>query len=262
MGISRSSYYYEPCGESIKNLTLMKEIDKLYTKYPFYGSRRLAVNLPDEFQPVNVKRVVRLMKLMNIEAIYPKPNLSTPDLQHKIYPYLLRGKKINKVNQVWSTDITYIPMEHGFLYLCAVVDWYSRYILSWEISNTLSNDFCIKALNESLKIGQKPEIFNTDQGSQFTSNDFTKILIDREIQVSMDGKGRALDNVFIERFWRTIKYEDIYIKEYKDGKALFKGLLEYMQFYNYERKHQSLLNLTPNQVFNERLTITKNSTIN
>lgn len=240
----------------------MKEIDKLYTKYPFYGSRRLAVNLADEFQPVNVKRVVRLMKLMNIEAIYPKPNLSIPDLQHKIYPYLLRGKKINKVNQVWSTDITYIPMEHGFLYLCAVVDWYSRYILSWEISNTLSSDFCIKALNESLKIGQKPEIFNTDQGSQFTSNDFTKILIDREIQVSMDGKGRALDNIFIERFWRTIKYEDIYIKEYKDGKALFKGLLEYMQFYNYERKHQSLLYLTPNQVFNERLTIAKNSTIN
>jgi putative transposase len=239
----------------------MKEIYKLYMKYPFYGSRRLAINLPNEFQPVNVKRVGRLMKLMNIEAIYPKPNLSTPDLQHKIYPYLLRGVKIEKVNQVWSTDITYIPMEQGFLYLCAVVDWYSRYILSWEISNTLSIDFCIKALNDALKVGQKPEIFNTDQGSQFTSNDFTKILIDQEIQVSMDGKGRALDNIFIERFWRTIKYEDIYIKEYRDGKALFKGLLEYMQFYNYERKHQSLLNLTPNQVYNQRLIVTKNSTI-
>jgi putative transposase len=261
LGLSRSSYYYEPCGESVQNLILMKEIDKLYTKYPFYGSRRLAVNLPIEFQPINVKRVGRLMKLMNIEAIYPKPNLSIPDLQHKIYPYLLRGKKIEKVNQVWSTDITYVPMEHGFLYLCAVVDWYSRYILSWGISNTLSSDFCIKALNDAFKIGEKPEIFNTDQGSQFTSNDFTKILIDREIQVSMDGKGRALDNIFIERFWRTIKYEDIYIKEYKDGKALFDGLLEYIQFYNYERKHQSLLYLTPNQVFNEHLSITKNSTI-
>lgn len=202
----------------------MKEIDKLYTKYPFYGSRRLAVNLPTEFQPINIKRVIRLMKLMNIEAIYPKPNLSTPDLQHKIYPYLLRGKRIININQVWSTDITYVPMEHGFLYLCAVIDWYSRYILSWEVSNTLSSDFCIRALNDALKTGQKPEIFNTDQGSQFTSNDFTKILIDQEIQVSMDGKGRALDNIFIERFWRTIKYEDIYIKEYKDGKSLFKGL--------------------------------------
>ena len=142
-----------------------------------------------------------------------------------------------------------------------MVDWYSRYILSWEISNTLTSDFCIKALNDALKTGQKPEIFNTDQGSQFTSNDFTKILIDQEIQVSMDGKGRALDNIFIERFWRTIKYEDIYIKEYRDGKALFEGLLEYMQFYNYDRKHQSLLNLTPNQVFNERLSVTKNSAI-
>lgn len=224
LGISRSSYYYEPCGESSKNLILMKEIDKLYTKYPFYGSRRLAVNLPTEFQPINIKRVIRLMKIMNIEAIYPKPNLSTPDLQHKIYPYLLRGKRIININQVWSTDITYVPMEHGFLYLCAVIDWYSRYILSWEVSNTLSSDFCIRALNDALKTGQKPEIFNTDQGSQFTSNDFTKILIDQEIQVSMDGKGRALDNIFIERFWRTIKYEDIYIKEYKDGKSLFKGL--------------------------------------
>jgi putative transposase len=239
----------------------MKAMDKLYTKYPFYGARRLSVNLPIGFQPVNVKKVRRLMKLMKIVAIYPKPNLSLPDLNHKIYPYLLRGKKIERVNQVWSTDITYVPMESGFLYLCAVVDWYSRYILSWEISNTLTTDFCLKAVNDALKRGQKPEIFNTDQGSQFTSNDFTKILIDQGILVSMDGKGRALDNIFVERFWRTIKYEDIYLKEYKDGKALFEGLLEYIQFYNYERKHQSLLYLTPNQVFNERLPITKNSTI-
>lgn len=260
LGLSRSSYYYQPCGESSKNLALMNAIDKLYTKYPFYGARRLRVNLPVEFQSVNIKKVRRLMKLMGIEAIYPKPNLSIPDLQHKIYPYLLRGIKIERINQVWSTDITYVPMEQGFLYLCAVVDWYSRYILSWEISNTLTTDFCLKAVNDALKNGQKPEIFNTDQGSQFTANDFTKVFIDQEILVSMDGKGRALDNIFIERFWRTIKYEHIYLKEYKDGKSLFEGLLEYIQFYNYERKHQSLLYLTPNQVFNEQLPVSKNST--
>ena len=260
LGLSRSSYYYQPCGESSENLALMNAIDKLYTKYPFYGARRLRVNLPVEFHSVNIKKVRRLMKLMGIEAIYPKPNLSIPDLQHKIYPYLLRGIKIERINQVWSTDITYVPMEQGFLYLCAVVDWYSRYILSWEISNTLTTDFCLKAVNDALKSGQKPEIFNTDQGSQFTANDFTKVFIDQEILVSMDGKGRALDNIFIERFWRTIKYEHIYLKEYKDGKSLFEGLLEYIQFYNYERKHQSLLYLTPNQVFNERLPISKDST--
>lgn len=261
LGLSRSSYYYEPRGESAENLALMRAIDKLYTKCPFYGARRLSVNLPNEFQPINVKKMGRLMKLMGIEAIYPKPNLSIPDVQHKIYPYLLRGKKIERVNHVWSTDITYVPMEQGFFYLCAVVDWYSRYILSWEISNTLTTDFCLRAVNNALQSGQKPEVFNTDQGSQFTSNDYTKILIDKGILVSMDGKGRALDNIFIERFWRTIKYEHIYLKEYKDGKSLFDGLLEYIQFYNYERKHQALLYLTPNQVFNERLPITKNSAI-
>lgn len=261
LGLSKSSFYYEPRGESAENLVLMRVIDKLYTKYPFYGARRLGVNLPIEFQPINVKKVRRLMKLMGIEAIYPKPNLSIPDLQHKIYPYLLRGIKIERVNHVWSTDITYVPMEHGFLYLCAVVDWYSRYILSWEISNTLTTDFCLKAINNALKSGQKPEVFNSDQGSQFTSNDYTKTLIDKGILVSMDGKGRALDNIFIERFWRTIKYEHIYLKEYKEGKSLFEGLLEYIQFYNFERKHQSLHYLTPNQVFNERLPISKKSTI-
>ena len=261
LGLSRSSYYYEPRGESAENLALMRAIDKLYTKCPFYGARRLSVNLPTEFQPINVKKMRRLMKLMGIEAIYPKPNLSIPDVQHKIYPYLLRGKKIERVSHVWSTDITYVPMEQGFFYLCAVVDWYSRYILSWEISNTLTTDFCLKAVNNALKSGQKPEVFNTDHGSQFTSNDYTKILIDKGILVSMDGKGRALDNIFIERFWRTIKYEHIYLKEYKDGKSLFDGLLEYIQFYNYERKHQALLYLTPNQVFNERLPITKNNAI-
>ena len=260
LGLSRSSYYYQPCGESTDDVLLMKEIDKLYTKYPFYGARRIAVNLSDTFQPINVKKVRRLMKLMGIEAIFPKPNLSKPNSEHKIFPYLLRDKKIEKVNQVWSTDITYIPMSNGFLYLCAIVDWYSRYILSWEISNTLTTDFCVKALKTALKSGEKPEIFNTDQGSQFTSNDFTKVLMSQEILISMDGKGRALDNIFVERFWRTIKYEYIYLHEFKDGKALFDGLLKFIQFYNFERKHQSLLYLTPHQVFNERLLITKNST--
>jgi len=204
----------------------------LIHSYPFYGARRLSVNLPIEFQPVNIKKVRRLMKLMDIIAIYPKPNLSMPDLQHKIYPYLLRGMKIERVNQVWSTDITYVPMEQGFLYLCAVVDWYSRYILSWEISNTLTTNFCLKAVNDALKSGQKPAIFNTDQGSQFTSNNFTNNLVDQEILVSMDGKGRALDNIFIERLegdaQSVIKYEHIYLKEYKDGKSLFEALLEYI----------------------------------
>lgn len=239
----------------------MQEIDKLYTEYPFYGARRIEVNLPIEYQPINLKRVRRLMKLMNIEAIYQKPNLSKPNLEHKIYPYLLRGKKIDKVNQVWSTDITYVPMKNGFLYLCAVIDWYSRFILSWEISNTLTVDFCLIALKKALSTGNKPDIFNTDQGSQFTATEFIKVLLDAQIQVSMDGKGRALDNIFVERFWRTIKYEDIYLKEYADGKALFEGLQSYIQFYNFERKHQSLLYLTPNQVFNERLPIYKNSAI-
>jgi putative transposase len=261
LGLSRSSYYYQPCGESSEDLLLMKEIDKLYTQYPFYGARRLAVNLSANYQPINLKKIRRLMKLMNIEAIYPKPNLSKPNLEHKIYPYLLRGKKIEKVNQVWSTDITYVPMEQGFLYLCAVVDWYSRYILSWEISNTLTTDFCLKAVNNALKTGKKPEIFNTDQGSQFTANDFTETLINQEILISMDGKGRALDNIFVERFWRTIKYEDIYLKEYKNGKQLFEGLLTYIQFYNNVRKHQSLAYLTPNQVFNGQVPVSKNSTI-
>jgi putative transposase len=260
LGLSRSTYYYQPCGESSENLAVMKAIDMLYTKYPFYGARRMVVNLPIEYQPINVKKVRRLMKLMGIEAIYPKPNLSKPDSQHKIFPYLLRGKKIEKVNQVWSTDITYIPMSNGFFYLCAIVDWYSRYILSWEISNTLTTEFCVKALKTALKSSGKPEIFNTDQGSQFTSNDFIEVLIGQEILISMDGKGRALDNIFVERFWRTIKYEYIYLHEFKDGKELVDGLLKFIQFYNFERKHQSLLYLTPNEVFNERLPITKNST--
>jgi putative transposase len=238
----------------------MKEIDKLHTQCPFYGARRIRVNLPVEFQPVNLKRVSRLMRIMQIEAIYQKPNLSLANPAHKIYPYLLRNVLIENINQVWSTDITYIAMKQGFLYLCAVVDWYSRFILSWEISNTLTIDFCKRTLKTAFANWGKPQIFNSDQGSQFTSNEFTNLLLEKEVLISMDGKGRALDNVFIERFWRTIKYEDIYLHEYRDGKSLYEGLLSFIQFYNYERKHQSLAYLTPSQVYLERKSITKNNT--
>lgn len=238
----------------------MKEIDKLNTQYPFYGARRIRANLPADFQPVNLKKVSRLMRLMQIEAIYQKPKLSLVDVAHRIYPYLLRNTLIENINQVWSTDITYIPMKQGFLYLCAVVDWYSRFILSWEISNTLTLDFCKRTLQAAFVNWGKPQIFNTDQGSQFTSNEFTNLLLEKEVLISMDGKGRALDNVFIERFWRTIKYEHIYLHEYGDGKSLYEGLLSFIQFYNYERKHQSLDYLTPSQVYLERKSIAKNNT--
>lgn len=257
--MSRSSFYYRPCGESEENLLLMKKIDRLHTLYPFYGARRIAVNLPQEHQPVNLKKVRRLMSLMRIEAIYQKPNLSKANSEHRIYPYLLRHKLIESVNQVWSTDITYVPMKHGFLYLCAVVDWHSRFILSWGLSNTLTVDFCLRTLQSAFEKWGKPVIFNSDQGSQFTSPVFTERLLSKEILISMDGKGRALDNVFIERFWRTVKYEHIYLYEYKDGQSLFDGLLSFMQFYNYERKHQSLAYLTPAQVYLEEKNVPEKS---
>jgi len=188
---------------------------------------------------VNRKRIQRLMRLMGIEAIYPKPKLSHRNSEHKVYPYLLRNILIDRPNQVWSTDITYIPMQDGFMYLTAVIDWYSRYILSWRISNTMDNDFCIEALDDALTQGL-PDIFNTDQGVQFTSRKFTKRLTDVDVKISMDGKGRALDNIFIERFWRTVKHENIYLKDYRNGKELYHGLEEYFSFYNTQRPHQSL----------------------
>ena len=238
----------------------MKEIDKLHTSCPFYGARRIRVNLSSEFQPINLKKVSRLMRLMQIECFNEKPNLSLANVSHKIYPYLLRNKVIENVNQVWSTDITYIPMKQGFLYLCAVVDWYSRFILSWELSNTLTFDFCKRTLQTAFDNWGKPQIFNTDQGSQFTSNEFTELLLEKEILILMDGKGRTLNNVFIEQLWRTLKYEHIYIHEYSDRKLLYEGLLSFIQLYNYERKHQSLAYLTPSQVYVERKSITKNNT--
>ena len=245
LSIPRSSYYYQPVGESATNLALMLRIDKLFTDRPEMGVRRMHQELTTEAEPLNIKRIRRLMRLMGLEAVGPKPNLSKPQPGHTIYPYLLRGVAIERVNQVWSTDITYVPMASGFLYLCAVIDWYSRFILSWRLSNTLLADFCVDALQEALTKWGKPEIFNTDQGSQFTSQMFLKPLIDNEIKISMDGKGRALDNIFIERFWRTVKYEHLYLRAYADGHELDRGLSDYFRFYNQDRKHQSLDYQTP-----------------
>ena len=247
VSIARSSYYYQPAGESSDNLALMHQIDKLFTARPEMGVRRMQKELTRLDKPVNIKRIRRLMRLMGLEAVGPKPNLSKPVSGHTIYPYLLRGVAIERVNQVWSTDITYVPMANGFLYLCAIIDWRSRFILSWRLSNTLLADFCIDALVEALARWGKPEVFNTDQGSQFTSQLFLKPLIDKAIKISMDSKGRALDNIFIERFWRTIKYEHLYLRAYENGHELHQGLSEYFRFYNQDRKHQSLNYQTPSE---------------
>lgn len=250
LGLSRATYYYIPAEESIKNLEVMNMLDEIHTTYPFYGSRQLTASLRLEGMQVNRKRVQRLMRVMGITAIYPRPKTSKSNLQHKIYPYLLRNVRIEKVNHVWSTDITYVRMPRGFLYLTAVIDWFSRYVLSWELSNTMTSEFCKLALEKSLAYGT-PEIFNTDQGSQFTDISFIATLKDNNIVISMDGKGRALDNVFVERLWRSVKYEEIYLKEYMNGQEAFQGLKDYFEFYNQKRPHSSLKGKTPHQVFFE-----------
>jgi putative transposase len=248
LGLSRSSYYYEPATETAENLSLMEMIDREYTRHPFFGSRRMVLWLQSEGYTVNRKRVQRLMRQMGLEAVYPKPRLSIGGAGHKVYPYLLRNVTIDRVNQVWSTDITYIPMPKGFLYLTAVIDWYSRYVLSWRLSNTLDVGFCIEALEEALSQGC-PEVFNTDQGVQFTSESFTSKLEAAGAKVSMDGKGRCLDNVFVERLWRTVKYEEVYLWRHETVPALQAGLTKYFPFYNQERWHQSLENQTPAEVY-------------
>jgi putative transposase len=247
VGVPRSSYYYQPAGETPLNLLLMRLIDEEYTRHPFYGSRRMAEWLKGVGHDVNRKRVRRLMRTMGIEAIYPKPRLSVINKEHEKYPYLLSGVQITRPNQVWSADITYIRMRRGFIYLMAVIDWYSRYVLSWETSNTLDTAFCLTALDAAMQQGQ-PEIFNTDQGCQFTSKDFTGALKQRDIRISMDGKGRALDNIFIERLWRSLKYEEVYLKDYVDVSEAVSGIESYLGFYNQERLHQSLSYKTPWQV--------------
>jgi len=241
--LARSSWYYQPAGETAENLALMRKIDEQYLKTPFYGSRKMGAVLD-----VNRKRAQRLMRIMGLEAIYPQRRTTQPGAGHKIYPYLLRNREILRPDQVWSTDITYLPLRHGFLYLVAVLDWYSRYVLAWRLSNTLTGTFCLEALEEALTGGQ-PEIFNTDQGSQFTAAAFTGRLETAGVAISMDGRGRALDNVFVERLWRSVKYEEVYLKDYHDGWEAEASLARYFRFYCDERLHQALAYRTPKEVY-------------
>ncbi len=250
LGVCRSSAYYRPVGESEENLALMRLLDEQYTRAPFYGVRRMTAWLRTQGWEVNHKRVARLMRLMGLQAIYPKRKRRVLAPGHRIYPYLLRDVPIERVNQVWSTDITYVRMRGGWVYLVAVIDWFSRYVLSWEVSVTQEVDFCLSALDWALRRG-RPEIFNTDQGSQFTSGDFTGRLLEAEVRISMDGRGRALDNVFVERLWRTVKYEEVYLKEYETVPDAIGHLGAYFEFYNRERLHQSLQYRTPEQVWLE-----------
>jgi len=249
LNLSRSLVYYHPAPENEEDLALMRLIDEQYLRTPFYGSRRMVEALRCLGHVTNRKRVQRLMRLMGIVAIYQKPNTSKKHPENKIYPYLLRDMKIDKVNQVWCTDITYIPMAKGFLYLVAIMDWSSRYVLSWRLSNTMDVDFCVEALEEAIGRYGRPEIFNTDQGSQFTSHDFTDVLLRHNIAISMDGKGRFLDNIFIERLWRSLKYEEVYIKAYDSVTEARSGIGGWINFYNDERFHQSLDYQTPRHVF-------------
>lgn len=246
--VSKTAYYYEPVPETSENLHYMELIDREYTKHPFFGSRKMTAALRRAGHQINRKRVVRLMREMGLEAIYPKPNLSKALLQDKKYPYLLKDLKILAPNHVWSTDITYIPVKGGFLYLTAIMDWFTRYVISWRLSNTMDVGFCLEALEEALTKG-KPEIFNSDQGSQFTSKEFTEALIKQDIRISMDGKGRAFDNIFVERLWRTVKYEEVYIKRYESGLDANQGLKAYIKFYNEERPHQALSYHTPCEAY-------------
>jgi putative transposase len=250
LDISRSSVYYNPVEASEYELGLMELIDRQYLQTPFYGSRKMTACLRRQGHQVNRKRVQRLMRRMGIEAIYRRPNTSRRDSGHKVYPYLLRGLQIDKVNQVWATDITYIPMARGFMYLVCIMDWHSRYVLSWRLSNTLEADFCVDALEEALS-SVVPGIFNTDQGSQFTSEAFTSVLSNRGVQISMDSAGSYMDNVFVERLWRSVKYEEVYLKVYESVAEARAGIGAYLNFYNNERPHQALDYRTPAQVFEE-----------
>jgi putative transposase len=250
-GVVRS-WVYAPRAEDVLDeldLELLRLIDAEYTRRPFYGSRRMVISLAQQGRTVNRKRVQRLMRVLGLVGMAPGPATSRPHPEHKIYPYLLRGMEIVRPNQVWSSDITYIRLEHGFAYLVAVVDWYSRRVLSWRLSNTLEAGFCVDCLEDALRLYGKPEIFNTDQGSQYTSDAFAKVLLDAGITISMDGRGRALDNIFVERLWRSVKYEDIYLKGYASVPEALLGLTEYFAFYNGERPHQGLGNRTPDAVY-------------
>lgn len=247
VGLNRATFYYQAGTETPLNLELMRVIDEEYMRTPFYGYRKMTARLQQLGYAVNRKRIARLMGKMGLQAIYPRPRTSISNQQHKKYPYLLRDVEIERPNQVWSADITYVPMQAGFMYLVAIIDWFSRFVLTWQLSNTLDGLFCLDALRQALQRG-KPDIFNTDQGVQFTAHDFTSELETHHILISMDGRGRAFDNIFIERLWRSVKYEDIYLNNYGNVPALDVGLGNYFQLYNYERPHQSLDYRTPADV--------------
>jgi putative transposase len=248
LGLNRSTWYYEPVPDSAANLALMRRIDEQYLRRPYFGSRRMTEWLRQEGESVNRKRVQRLMRAMGLEAIYPKPRTTIGGAGHKIYPYLLRNVTVERPNQVWSADITYVPLRCGFLYLTAILDWYSRYVLAWRLSNSLDGDFCLEALDEALS-RTRPEIFNSDQGVQFTSREFTGRLESAAVAISMDGRGRALDNVFVERLWRSVKYEEVYLRDYATGAECYAGLSAYLTFYCKERQHQALGYRTPAAVY-------------
>jgi putative transposase len=248
LGLARSTYYYEPVEEREENLLLMRLLDEQYTRTAFYGTRKMTAWLKTLGYAVNRKRVTRLLRTMGLEVVMPKPRLSIPAQEQPRYPYLLRGLRIERSNQVWSTDITYIRLQRGFLYLVAVLDWFSRYVLSWEVSITLDTSFCLEALDRALQVAT-PEIFNTDQGVQFMSHDFTKRLEAAHIRISRDGRGRAFDNIFVERLWRTVKYEEVSIKDYDSVATATRNLKEYFAFYNQQRLHQALDYQTPAQVY-------------
>jgi putative transposase len=247
LGISRSGFYYDSVGPSTQNLGLMRLLDEQYTRTPFYGVRKMTVWLHSLGFGVDVKRVRRLLRQMGIIAIYPKPRLSLGGPEHRKFPYLLRGVPISRVNQVWSTDITYIRLRQGFVYLVAIMDWYSRYVLAWELSNTLDAGFCVETLKAALRQGC-PEIFNMDQGVQFTCEDFLGVLEGAEVRISMDGRGRVFDNIFVERLWRSVKYENVYLHDYETVSDARTGLGRYFPFYNEERFHESLAYQTPSAV--------------
>lgn len=261
VGMSRTGLYYKEHGESTENLGLMRLLDEQYTRAPFYGVERMTAWLRAQGYEVNQKRVRRLLRLLGLEAVYPKPCLSKAQTGHRIYPYLLRGVVIDKVNQVWSTDITYVRLWQGFVYLVAVMDWYSRYVLAWEVSVNLESSFCVSALECALRQAT-PAIFNSDQGAQFTSAVFTGRLLQQGIEISMDGRGRALDNIFVERLWRSVKYEEIYLKDYRGVPDAISGLRAYFEFYNRERLHQSLNYKTPEAVYRHGSTMAAVTTLN
>ena len=249
LGVARAGLYYQPVAVSAEELALMRRIDELYLKRPYFGSRRMATELRIEGHAANRKKVQRLMRLMGLEGMLPGPHTSRPHPEHPVFPYLLRNLPVVRPNQVWATDITYIPLEHGWAYLVVIMDWYSRAVLSWRLSNSLSTSFCVEALKEALERHGPPDIFNSDQGAQFTDKTFVAVLQGRGVQVSMDGKGRCMDNVFVERLWRSVKYEEVYLNAYADVREAYEGLSRWLHFYNFERRHQSLKDETPMTVY-------------